>query len=115
MGVRRSDHISPILRNLHWLPVEKRILYKLLLTVYKVVHNITPPLYLSALLTVHQPARSLRSGDLPLQLVVPKTRKRVGERAFAYAGPRQWNTLPASLRTIGTLEEFKKALKTFLF
>ena len=115
MGVRKYDHVSPILRSLHWLHVDKRIVYKLLLTVYKVIHGISQPQYLTNFLTIHQPARALRSGDMPLQLVKPKVNKCVGERAFAYAGPHLWNMLPVSLRTIPKLVQFKKALKTHLF
>jgi len=34
-GARKFDHITPMLRDLHWLPVRQRIKYKLAITVYK--------------------------------------------------------------------------------
>ena len=34
---------------------------------------------------------------------------------FEFAAPRQWNSLPATLRTSGSLHTFKKGLKTYLF
>ena len=53
----RSDHITPILRELHWLPVKPRVQYKLLVTTYKALHG-NAPFYLSEML---QPYRSTRS------------------------------------------------------
>ena len=39
MGLKRSDHVTPILKNLHWLPVEKRIEFKILLITYKTIYG----------------------------------------------------------------------------
>ena len=39
---QKFQHISPILKDLHWLPVKKRIQFKVLLTVFKSVHRIGP-------------------------------------------------------------------------
>ena len=33
------EHITPVLKQLHWLPVECRITYKLMVLVYKCVHE----------------------------------------------------------------------------
>ena len=44
---RKFDHITPVLRELHWLPVRKRIVYKLAVMVYKCLHRLAPP-YLAA-------------------------------------------------------------------
>jgi len=41
-GVRRSEHITPILRDLHWLPVQRRITIKSAVVVYKCLHNMAP-------------------------------------------------------------------------
>jgi len=38
-----------------------------------------------------------------------------GDRCFAAAGPRLWNSLPINLRQCWSLEQFKRSLKTFLF
>lgn len=114
-GAKKRDHITPVLRHLHWLPVPKRIMYKLIILTYKVVHDISPPRYLSSLLTLHKPVRSLRSGENAFQLKTPKIKKDVGLRAFQAAGPSLWNTLPTELRVIPSLPVFKSKLKTFLF
>ena len=53
-STRSSDHITPVLHDLHWLPVTQRIHFKILLTTYKALNNLAPP-YLSDL---HQHAPS---------------------------------------------------------
>ena len=58
----RRDHISPVIKNLHSLPVEQRITYKLLLITYKCLNN-QGPFYLSDLLQLYVPRRQLRSSD----------------------------------------------------
>ena len=64
-------HITPVMRDLHWLPVDKRIEFKVLLLCYKCVNGLAPP-YLSDLLSKYVPTRSLRSADKDL-LVVPSS------------------------------------------
>ncbi len=82
---RKCDHITPILRALHWLPIQLRIDFKILLLVYKYLHNQAPS-YLSELLHFYTPTRSLRSSDQNLFLV-PKSRlKRRGDRAISVVG-----------------------------
>ena len=45
----------------------------------------------------------------------PRTRTKLGERAFTYAGPTEWNSLPANIRSIADTVKFKGYLKTYLF
>ena len=49
------------------------------------------------------------------EVFVPRTRLRVGERAFSSAIPRLWNVLPTDIKRAATLLTLKKKLKTFLF
>ena len=113
--IPKFDHITPVLIGLHWLPVRYRVIFKILLLVYKALHANAPP-YISDLLTPkHSGCYSLRSNEQNL-LIVPKTmRKTFGDRAFAKAGPFLWNELPADIREASTVEIFKSRLKTFLF
>ena len=46
---RKSDHITPILKQLHWLPVKCRIEFKVLVTCYRALHGLAPQ-YISSLL-----------------------------------------------------------------
>ena len=111
---RKSEHISPILRSLHWLPVSKRIDYKIMILTYKCLHNLAPS-YLQDLIHPYQPSRSLRSSSQVL-LQIPKTRlKTYGDRSFAKAAPTLWNSLPLDIRESDSLDIFKRALKTHLF
>ena len=110
---RKYDSITPILRELHWLPVEFRIQYKIILQVFKALNNMAP-VYLKDKLKLKRD-NGLRS-DKKNILYVPTSRlKSYGDRAFSYAGPRLWNALPAHLRLCSNPDKFKKDLKTFLF
>ncbi len=57
-----TEHISPVLQQLHWLPVKYRVEFKILLLTYKALHNLAPQ-YLSQLLHVYTPSRALRSSS----------------------------------------------------
>ena len=64
---RKHDHISPVLMELHWLPVdhEQRVLFKILLFTYKLVKGMAP-VYLQDLLDLYRPCSSLRLGNMQL-------------------------------------------------
>ena len=106
--------MTPLLRDLHWLPVQARIEYKIS-TLCHSFFNGTAPEYLSALHHVHVPSRQLRSSDSKL-LRVPHVRtKSFGQRSFSYVAPSVWKSLPQEVRNTTLTSEFKTALKTHLF
>lgn len=114
----RSTHTTPLLKELHWLPVKLRIEFKLLCHVHSCVHG-TAPQYLSELLPLHRPVRSLRSSSR-LLVSLPgyhdnTNKKRLGARSFRSCAPTLWNKLPRSLQEISSLAAFKRRLKTHLF
>lgn len=111
----RRAHITPVLHSLHWLPVEFRIEFKVLMFVFKAINGLAPS-YLSDLLTVRDPVRALRSSHYT-SLVMPKKSnyEKWGDRSFAACGPKLWNALPKDLRNISELSVFKARLKTYLF
>ena len=109
----RREHISPVLRSLHWLTIHHRIELKILLLGYLCLHNIAPQ-YLAEMLTTHAATRSLRSSDK--QLLVPRSKlKRHGDRSFNVVSPVLWNSLPESMKSSSYVASFKRTLKTFLF
>jgi hypothetical protein len=113
-GTKRREHITPVLKSLHWLPVEYRIKFKILLLTYKAVNGMAPS-YLKDLLVPYQPSRALRSQNSKL-LVVPRVSKStVGGRAFSYQAPALWNQLSIEVREADTVSTFKARLKTYLF
>ena len=113
-GTKRCEHITPVLHTLHWLPIEQRIKYKVLMLVYKAAHQEAPQ-YLNELISYHTSGRQLRSADQKL-LHVPFTRSSLVQScAFDIAGPILWNSLPPDIRNSPNLNIFKSKLKTFLF
>ncbi len=111
---RKCDHIFPILRALHWLPIKFLIDFKVLLLVYKSLHH-QAHRNLSALLHVYTPTRSLRSSDQNLLLVPQSRLKCRGDRAFSVVGPRLWNNLPLEISLAPSPSILKSLLKIHLF
>jgi len=114
-GACRRDHITPILRQLHWLPVRQRVHYKIAVLVYQCLFD-QAPAYLAddCQLISDISTRRLRSTDTAT-CVVRRSHNSFGDRCFASAGPRLWNSLPATLRRCDSLAQFKRSLKTHLF
>lgn len=111
---KKGEHITPILRELHWLPVAKRVEYKILLLTYKALHGMAPS-YIADLLTVSKKSRCVRSNSM-LMLDIPRTKSvRYGDRAFSFSAPTLWNKLPHELKEASTTDSFKSQLKTLLF
>ena len=114
--IPHRDHITPAMRNLHWLPIPARVTFKLCSLMYNIFSH-RAPTYMSSLINARSnqaESRGLRStsrGDA----VVPKTNRNYGKRAFAVAGPTAWNSLPVQIRRANTVKKFKSALKTHLF
>ena len=107
-------HITPVLKNLHWLPIDLRIEFKILTITYKALHDLAPA-YIKNLLKNYYPPRDLRSSKKNL-LVVPAFRTNsYGRRAFSVIAPLLWNSLPQHIRDAGSLDIFKRRLKTALF
>ena len=114
-GSRRSDHITPVLSDLHWLPVRERINFKFGCLAFK-SKLLGQPSYLSDLLHPYIPVRNLRSASsAENNFCVPFTRLKITSRAFSVAAPRIWNEIPAVIRNSDDVKNFGKQLKTFLF
>ena len=116
MDLRPYDHVTPALRELHWLPIKHRTSFKLCSLTHSGLYGNSPQ-YLRNLLrpVADVPARaSLRSASVR-DLVVPSTRLRMSERAFSVAGPKSWNLLPSNLKLITDRNRFRQGLKTHLY
>lgn len=110
------DHVTPGLHQLHWLPVRFRIQYKLC-SMMQAIHSGRCPVYLTE--SVHTvasnaPRPGLRSANSSLY-VTPRLRTKFGERAFSYAGPAAWNSLPVEIRDLTDSSAFRNKLKTHFF
>ena len=111
---RKFEHITPILRSLHWLPIRDRIKFKVLTLVFKCLHG-NAPAYLSELIKPYQPGRNLRSQSKNLLSEIRVKSKTFGDRAFEKMAPTLWNKLPQNIRDITDFDTFKSMLKTHLF
>ena len=112
---RYRCHISPYLKELHFLPVEYRIKYKVVLLTYKCINNLAPA-YLKQLITLKDGLQSLRVSNDYFLLEFPPLPKTVnGYRRFSYVAPLEWNMLPFDLRACPDLSNFKRKLKTYYF
>ena len=89
---KRQEHITPILRKLYWLPVQKRIHFKILPMTYKAYNGLAPK-YICELIS-HYPNIHLRSADKLLLKPGPRSKTSFyGDRAFAVAAPKLWNDI----------------------
>ena len=79
--------------------------------------NASGPAFLSQLLHVYTPSRTLRSSNSEARMleIQQYKRKTHGFRTFSCFGPHNWNSLPQDFRHCSTLASFKAKLKTFLF
>ena len=110
----KHDHVTPLLKELHWLPVEQRIIFKILFFTFKALNNLCPS-YISDLLDIYRPTRSLRSSRKNL-LVIPRSKlKSYGDRAFSVSAPKLWNDIPETIKCSVDLNALKCNLKTYLF
>ena len=109
----KHDHVTPLLRELHWLPIEHRIKFKILLLAYKSLNG-KGPVYLKDLFKFRDSPRQLRSVD-SLTLEYPRTRTSYGDRAFSIAAAKEWNRLTDDLKSCTSANSFKSQLKTRLF
>jgi len=109
----KYDHITPALKDLHWLPIEQRITYKLCTLAYK-IKTTNQPTYLRELLVDYEPSRTLRSSAKHL-LCQSKTKLVISSRAFRHSAAAAWNNLPDNFRDNITFDIFKRKLKTHLF
>ena len=109
---KRRDHITPVLYSLHWLPISMRIKFKVLLICFKCLNGLAP-MYLSELLELNIPGRTLRNRNNTLK--TKRSSSKSGDQCFSIYGPLLWNSLPEKLRTMNNLNAFRKSLKTYLF
>ncbi|KAL0970199.1 hypothetical protein UPYG_G00238640 [Umbra pygmaea] len=111
---KRRDHITPVLKSLHWLPVSHRIDFKVLLLVYKTLNG-SGPAYFTESLKSYVPQRALRSSTANLLMIQKSTHRKIGDAAFFKYAPKLWNTIPKNIKEAPSIDIFKKLLKTYLF
>jgi hypothetical protein len=106
-GKYKHDHLENDIKELHWLDVRKRIIFKIGLLAYKAVNG-SAPLYLQELFRYSHHGHSLK-------LIVPQVNGKYGQKSFSVMGPRILNRLPCHVTCSSSVDGFKAALKTHLF
>jgi hypothetical protein len=116
-GLRRYEHITTTLADLHWLRASERIDFKLATLTYRCLYGSAPSYLSRDLRRVADILSRCRLRSLaPNALDVPPTRlSSVGDRMFAVAAFRLWNNLPATVTSASSLPVFRRLLKTHLF
>ena len=113
--------IIPVLKKLHWLPVEQCMVFKTATLVYKFLHTGFPSYYapyLSSYTRSYSTRHSQSGGNF---LVIPKFYLSVNKsfkqfgNSFAFYAPTVWNVLPDEIRASTSLASFRKQLKTYLY
>lgn len=106
---RKRESVRETLNELHWLKVESRIVFKMILIVYKCIYGLC-----SKNLKLSYKSYNCRPNDY-LQLKTIRVKTKHGKRTFDYAAPHLWNALPLDVRMEEDVERFKRRLKTILF
>ena len=116
VGISPRERITPVLIDLHWLPIKARIVFKICVLTY-IALNTGKPAYLRNKLNkfTTELGVSIRHSHDPHRLNEPRMNKEIGTRSFKYSAPKLFNSLPRSVKDSGDLKVFKKKLKTFLF
>ena len=107
----KFQHISPVMKDLHWLPIKKRIEYKILVLTFKCVHHPTPA-YLTELL--HNRTNKGTRADNKNLLVVPKVNKSTLDAWAKFQFYSTFSLEPAAQPPASSLEIFKKKIKDTL-
>ena len=90
---KKFDHITPLFRTLHWLPIHSTINCKLNTLCHKCIINLAPE-YPCSCLHLYTPSRTLRSSSDTLTLKIPQTKlSSAAQHAFTSTGPSTWNKL----------------------
>ncbi|XP_062832349.1 uncharacterized protein LOC134297776 [Anolis carolinensis] len=116
-GAAFRERTTPLLRQLHWLPISYRAQFKVLALAYKALNG-SGPAYLSERVSRYDPPRSLRSSDEALLTVLSASQVRLAgtrDRAFLVMAPHLWNALPIEVRHAPSLLSFRRKVKTWLW
>ena len=101
------EHVTDdMLKELHWLKVEQRIIFKILLFAHKLFIDAAPEWFKKQLVIIDSDERLLQNFYFV---------SRSGRRSFSYAAPRFWNCLPREIRLLNNTDTFKARIKTVLF
>ena len=112
-NLRRQDSVSLVMMELHWLPLHHRITFKLCTLMHGIHYGHCPKYMKEMVLPLSTlPGRERFRSAATQNYDIRRVKLKFGERAFAVAAPKAWNSLPDFLKQTNDIVEFKKDLKT---
>ena len=116
-NLSKYTRITPVLRKLHWLPIQFHSKFKLAILVYKFIHTVFPKYFAPHLSTYRTTYNTRRSQSVANFLNVPKFQLKIHKStrqfgfSFAFNAPTVWNSLPEDIHASSTIASFRKKLK----
>ena len=109
------ESITPVLIDLHWLPIKSRIVYKICVLTFLALKT-SQPGYLERKLHKYVLLNTQTRQSLdPHRLNQPTSSSRIEDRAFTHCAPKWYNWLPSHIKDSESIMTFKKNLKTHIF
>ena len=108
-GTRKFDHVTPILKQLQWLPIIKQLAVRDATMVFKCLNGLAPP-YLCQRFKTRSEVHNCNTRNRD-RLHIPLRRTAAGQRAFTFRGQKLWNSLPDEFQSITNLDVFKVKIK----
>ena len=112
-GSRKFEHVTPVLRDLNWLPVSSMLKYTVGILTFKCVNGLAPRYLCSPFVTratVHD--RNTRNKN---KLDIPGYKSAAGKWSFLYRSVTMWNSLPTAITDCNNLAMFMRKSKDYLF
>ena len=112
-GTQKYEHITPILKQLNWLPVSDMLKYFVGVLAFKCLNGLAPDYlnsYFQERLSLHD--RNTRNKQ---KLNIPAYRSAAGQRTFEYRGVSLWNSLPCNITVHDNSKDFKSKFCNYLF
>ena len=100
-----SGKLDEKMLEFHWLKVEHRIMYKMMMIVHNCVNNKAP----EEIMSMFYYSDSART----MNLRETRFSNKHGEKAFSHIGSKLWNLFPKKMREVNDIEKFKTSLKSF--
>ena len=111
-NTRKFDHITPVLEEFNWLPVDKHLMYRNILQVYKCLNGLSPS-FLSDRFIYCSSIRQYPTRQNN-EVVEPKCRTSTGQRSLHYRAAKLCNSLDEYLQNTCNFKTFKIELKNYL-
>ena len=108
-GSRKFDHITPILKQLCWMPVKDNLFYRDALLTFKCMNGLAPTNLSSRFIkrgTIS--GRSTRNAN---KLDIPRYKTATGQRSILYRAVTIWNKLPSDIKLSPSTNIFRRKLK----